>query len=592
MALRRCDWSTVWIFRSRLQLAPLQVPWSVPGVVFRPRSAGTRSDGLHLLDPLGNPISNLLLSGTGLALLLLTIPGTISTMVGTGALSLPMLNPERVVVDPSGTIFVSDSVAAKVWKIAGGLVTVVAGNGFADFSGDGDLAIRAELNAPIGLSLNGAGDLFIADSGNNRIRKIDAVTGIITTVAGNGTTNSLSDLGDNKAAPSANLAAPNDVFVDSSGLVYIADTGHNRIRRIGLDGKISTVAGGGTPAAGSDGLGNGGFATAAVLSGPTGLAVDGNANLLISDTGNNLVRVVRSGIISVLAGNGSPTHSGDEGPALQASICSPKAIAADAAGQVYIADYCSHLVRLVDATGIIHRLAGSIGPLGPNDDARSALNAELDAPSGLAITANGSVIVLDQWNAVLRQINSAPSPIAFGTVPFGTVSTPASISLFDAGNASLTLSNVTIPPGYVQQATGSSDCLTGVMLPPGSNCVLAVACQPQTTGTSNAQLNISTNASLNGSLGIALSGNAPSTGSGALRLNAAAVNWGSQGVQTRSTESIFSLTNSTSSLVSLGFSLSGATALDFQINSTDSTCGSTLSPEPPAQSRPASILPE
>jgi Concanavalin A-like lectin/glucanases superfamily/Immunoglobulin I-set domain/NHL repeat len=281
--------------------------------------------------------------------------GLISTVAGTGAggfsgdggqaTAAVLQFPFDVAVDASGNLFIADFYNQRIRKVAtNGIITTVAGSGGAGpggggYGGDGGAATNARLNEPESLALDAAGDLFIADYGNNRIRKVDT-NGIITTVAGLG---GGGFSGDGGPATNAGLSGPNGVTVDSFGNVFIGDYGNNRVRKVNPSGIITTVAGGGT-----NGLGDGGAATNATLSMPTGVAADANGNVFISDTGNNRVReLTAGGIITTFAGDGSPSFSGDGGPATNASINYPYDLTVDKSGNVFFVDMNNQRIRRV-----------------------------------------------------------------------------------------------------------------------------------------------------------------------------------------------------------------------------------------------------
>ena len=198
-----------------------------------------------------------------------------------------------------------------------GLITTVAGNGITGFSGDGGPAASASLALPQGVAVDASGGIYIADTGNHRIRKVD-LTGVITTIAGNGAAGYSGDYG---PAMSASLNSPEGVAVDSSGNIFIADTGNSRIRKINVSGAIETVAGNGTRAYSGDG----GPAISASLNSPQAIAADASGNVYIADTGNHRIRKMdASGLITTIAGNGTSTYAGDGGPATSAGLGSPR----------------------------------------------------------------------------------------------------------------------------------------------------------------------------------------------------------------------------------------------------------------------------
>ena len=267
--------------------------------------------------------------------------GLITTVVGSD--DTTSLNfPSDVFVDRMGNLFIADLIHQLIRKVdTSGIITTVAGNGNFGFSGDGGPAINASLQSPTSVFVDDAGNLFIADFGNNRIRKVDA-SGLITTVAGNGI---WGFSGDGGPAIDASLAWPSDVFVDGAGNLFIADGRNNRIRKVDTSGLITTVAGNGTEGFSGDG----GPATQASLAGPLSVFVDGAGNLFIADGGNRRIRKVdASGFITTVAGNGTQGFSGDGGLAINASL-GPVSVSGDGAGNLYIADQTNHRIRRLES---------------------------------------------------------------------------------------------------------------------------------------------------------------------------------------------------------------------------------------------------
>ena len=260
----------------------------------------------------------------------------------TGALTVAaaqLSHPEGLAIDAQGNLYIADTGNQLIRKVAAGTLTTVAGTGVAGYNGDSIPAAAAQLSDPAGLAIDRAGNLYIADAGNHRVRKVAA--GIISTVAGLG---AAGFSGDNGPASAAQLNEPRGVAVDAAGNLYIADTLNHRIRRV-VNGVIATVAGTGDAGfAGDDGP-----ASAAQLNGPRGVAVDAAGSLYIADTLNNRVRQVARGIISTVAGAGTEGFSGDSGPASSARLQRPTAVAVGAAGALYIADAGNDRVRLAAA---------------------------------------------------------------------------------------------------------------------------------------------------------------------------------------------------------------------------------------------------
>ena len=303
--------------------------------------------------------------------------------------------PSAVAVDQAGNLFFADTANYVVWMRSAttGLISVVAGNGTQGYSGDGGQATSAELNTPAGIAVDTMGNLYIADSGIDTVRKVVLSTGVISTYAGvldqpgYGAT-----YGDGGPATAANLAEPAGLSVDAAANLYIADSGHETVREVAAGtGIIKTVAGiAGSQSAGFSG--DGGPATSAQLFYPKALALDSAANLYIADTYGGRVRKVTAstGIINTVAGNGDEAgDSGDGGQATKAEVY-PTGVAVDAAGDIYIASSTGSVRQVNAATEIISRVAGN-GYYGYSGDGGSATLGELDYPQGLAIDSAGSL---------------------------------------------------------------------------------------------------------------------------------------------------------------------------------------------------------
>jgi trimeric autotransporter adhesin len=294
-------------------------------------------------------------------------------------------------------VYVSDSENDRIRGISSGIIDTVAGDGTQGFSGDGGPAPSAELDIPFGVAADPAGDVFIADTQNNRIRKVSP-TGTITTVAGSGTPGFS---GDGGPAISASLNHPMGVALDSSGNIYIADEYNNRIREVSTTGTITTVAGSGGPG----NSGDGGPATSAQLYYPTGIAVDGSGNLFIADSDNNRVRKVSAGIITTVAGNGNAGFSCANGSATGVALHTPQGVAVDAAGDLFIADYGNQCIRKVSG-GSITTVAGN-GLASFSGDGGPATSASLNYPTGVAVDSFGNLYIADFVNNRIRMVNAA-----------------------------------------------------------------------------------------------------------------------------------------------------------------------------------------
>ncbi len=279
------------------------------------------------------------------------------------------------------------------------VITTVAGNGTAGYSGDNDSAITAKLNAPYGVAVDSAGNFYIPDFRNQRVRKVDT-SGIITTIAGNGIG---SFAGDNGPATSASLYYPNDVAIDGAGNVYIADMYNQRIRKVDPSGIITTIAGDGTAGY----AGDNGPATSARLNYPSGVAVDSTGNVYIADMYNQRIRKVdASGTITTVAGNGNPGYSGDNGSATSASLQNPRGVAVDSTGNLYIAAQWNQRIRKVDTSGVITTIAGN-GAAAFTGDNGIATNASLNYPSGVTVDSTGDIYIADTYNQRVRRVDAS-----------------------------------------------------------------------------------------------------------------------------------------------------------------------------------------
>ena len=328
------------------------------------------------------------------------LPNIITTVAGMGipgysgdggvATNAELRGPSGVAVDTSGNLFIADNGDNRVRKVdTNGIITSFAGNGTNGYSGDGGVATNANLGDPNSVAVDTSGNLFIGDIFNYRIRKVDT-NGIITTVAGNGT-NSYS--GDGGAATNASLNYPQNLGFDSMGNLYIAGYSDNRVRKIDTNGIIITVAGGGSG-------GDGGLAINAVLNHPTGVTFDTFGNMYISDCfGNRIRKVDVSGVIMTVAGNGFSGYSGDGGPATNASLSEPYGVAFDAIGNMYIPDWLNNRIRKVTNTQ---------GPVLSLDN----VNAANAGNYQLVLTGPGGSITSSVVNLTV-----AVSPLIYATVP-------------------------------------------------------------------------------------------------------------------------------------------------------------------------------
>ncbi|MGH8907595.1 MAG: hypothetical protein ACRD0K_13975, partial [Egibacteraceae bacterium] len=329
--------------------------------------------------------------------------GAITTLAGTGpgypgdggpARRAQLDLPTGVAIGPDGAVYVVDTDNDRVRRIdADGIITTVAGTGIEGFSGDGGPATQAQLDYPTSVAIDQAGNLYITDGRNERVRRVDA-DGIITTVVG---TDRPAFSGDGPATQ-AQLAFPTDVAIDQIGNLYITEAGKHRVRRVDADGIMTTVAG-----TGIEGFsGDGGPATQAQLTHPEGIAVDDDGTLYITDDSNRIRRVDADGIITTVAGTGAEGFSGDGGPATQAELNNPEGIAIGGDGTLYIADSDNDRIRRITPTGVITTLAGTEGPLGGGDP---ATHARFAYPTGVAIDQAGNLYITESGDGRLRGID-------------------------------------------------------------------------------------------------------------------------------------------------------------------------------------------
>jgi sugar lactone lactonase YvrE len=350
-------------------------------VSFNPKYPGARKGAILLLDQSGQIMATQLLSGTGIGSLSVMAPGKINTLAGDGFLSgegasatTSAINlPLGEATDAAGNLYFSDSGNNRIRKVdVAGNITTIAGTGTAGFFGDGGSALNAQINNPSAIIVDGAGDVFFADSDNNAIREINLWSGAISTVAG--TLGQGGYSGDGSAANAALLSSPKGFAFDADNNLYIADTGNNVIRKVNAsNGLISTIAGSGV--AGFSGDGN--FAMSGQFNAPWSIAISGDGSFYIADFYNNRVRKIDStGMLSTMAGNGNAGYSGDGGYATVASLNSPASIAIDPAGNLYIADSENNCIRKVNISGKIATLAGN-GTVVFSGDASDAIIAGL-----------------------------------------------------------------------------------------------------------------------------------------------------------------------------------------------------------------------
>jgi sugar lactone lactonase YvrE len=327
-----------------------------------------------------------------------------------GQASLAELNaPTAVTVDGLGNIYIADFLNVRIRKInTNGIISTIAGNGTQGFSGDNGLATSAQIDLPSGLAIDTIGNVYFCDQ-SSRVRKI-STAGVITTIAGTGTAGYS---GDNGMATAAQLNNPSDIEVDVFGNIFIADKLNHRIRKINSSGIISTIAGTGTAGYSGDN----GQATSATLNLPYNVKVSTSGSIYINDKFNSRIRKINSnGIITTIAGNGSQAFSGDGGQATTAAINYPNGIAIDSLGNIYISDTQNYRIRKVNINGIINSIAGygaiGIGGGGFSGDGGNADTAKLNGNGGITVDKFGKVYFADQQSRIRKLTPSTVSSIS------------------------------------------------------------------------------------------------------------------------------------------------------------------------------------
>jgi uncharacterized protein (TIGR03437 family) len=349
------------------------------------------------------------------------LPLSVSAGENIPAVSAPLLQPYGLTLDNAGAIYVADTLEQRIKKIStAGIITTVAGDGLFGNSADGGPALI--VGDPRGLGFDRAGNLYFSALAGATIRRI-APNGTVTTVAGN---NGGGFFGDGAAATAAKLFAPCCLALDSAGTLYFADTGNNRVRRVDLTGKINTIAGNGLPGTATSPDGDNGPALSANLSGPRQVALDTKGNVYVADSGNQRIRkITPAGVITTVAGNGTNAGGGDGSLATAAQLTVAGGLAVDAAGNLYIGS--SGRIRKVDAsTGIISTIAGT-GVSGFSGDGGPATSATVNGVSYITLDASGSNIYFsDAGNLRVRRLST--DQIVPGSVLNGASLLPGTVS--------------------------------------------------------------------------------------------------------------------------------------------------------------------
>ncbi|HEX5282501.1 MAG TPA: Ig-like domain repeat protein [Bryocella sp.] len=484
---------------------PLDQPVTAVGqtctanVIFAPKYPGLRMGAVRIMSTSGTLLGAALIAGVGTGSLAVLEPGRIDTVAGDTewfyegddvlATIASIHEPAAMVVDPAGNLILSDTENYRLRRVdaQSKLIATIAGTGNPGYSGDGGSATQAAISTPGGLAIDGAGNIYFADSGNQVIRRID-VNGNITTVAGVPQRQGYS--GDGGPATSAKLSLPEGIALDAAGDLYIADTGNGAIREVDAStGQISTVAG----VPGSPGYNGDGTATTSELNSPWTVTVGPDNSLYIADTYNNRIRRVSGGVISTIAGSGAQGFDGDNGAARSAVLNLPIGVALDPAGDLYIADSGNDRVRKVSAstgdvnagTATIETIIGT-GSEGFSGDGGPASQARLHGPYDLFFAQNGDFYLADTINNRIRRVLATPFTLPqFPDTKVTKISSPAEVEGLDSdGNADLNLA----PPAVLNAALDSisTTCSFTVATPKGSTCYLGVEFAP-TTVASNLQ---------------------------------------------------------------------------------------------------------
>jgi hypothetical protein len=460
-------------------------------VDFKPLYPGVRS-GAVVITSGGLVLGSAGLSAVAAGPLSVLVPGTINTIAGNyfwvyggdgqAANTSSIFLPLDAVEDAAGNVYLSDSNNQRIRRVDGvtGLISTVAGTGSSGYSGDGGPATSAMINAPSGLALDGAGNLYFSDAGNQIVRRIDAVSGVITTVAG--VPQTVGYTGNGGRATSATLSAPQGLAFDASGNLYIADSANNVIRMVAAGtGTISTVAG--TSSFGYNG--DGGQATTEQLYTPWSVTVGADGSLYIADLANNRIRKVSTGgTMTTAVGSGTAGFAGDGSSGQSAQLDNPAGVVLDPGGNIYIADSGNNRVRKVSGTtGIITTIAGNADE-SFGGDGGPAPKAGLYGPYSVFVDQTGDLLISDLFHNRVREISSNVATLPeYATIRVGKVSPPQAQGYENDGNGNLlfpstnfeVLNNSSLDPT-------TTTCDAGATLAIDVQCNLGVDFAPTVTG--------------------------------------------------------------------------------------------------------------
>ena len=479
----------------RLALSFLPTQTCTVDVTFKPVYPGQRVGAVVLIGQDGTALGTEYLSGSATGGIGAFVPGTINTVAGNQAwiysgdnvqaTASSIFIPFGIALNAAGDMFIADTSNDRIRKVTkadgtatGGIITTIAGNGIIAASGDGGPATSASVNNPSSVALDGAGNIFFTDSGNNAVRRIDANTGIITTFAGTLGQHGFS--GDGGPSNLATLNTPNGIAFDAAGNLYIADTGNNLIRKVtAATGFISTFAGNN-----SQGFsGDGGAAAGASLNAPWSVTPAPSGMIYIADQGNNRIRSVdTAGIIRTIVGTGAAGYSGDGGAASAAQLNVPANVAIDVGSNLYISDSGNNVIRKVNpTTQVINTVAGNSTESISGDNG-PATQAGLYGPYTLALDGVGNLYIADVFHNRIREITTSSATLEYQPIRVNRTSTPQSQTFENDGNATLNISAI----NAVSNATidgSTTSCSIGAPLDLLQSCTVGVAFAPTMTGT-------------------------------------------------------------------------------------------------------------
>lgn len=482
------------------------------GITFRPNHSGV--DASSLLVTGTSTGVGVGLNGTGTVATVSIDPGSTTLLSSTLSVSA-----QQVAVDGGGNVYVADTGNNQIlyFPASGSAGSVIAGGNGAGYSGDNGRALAAKLNGPKGVAVDAGGNLYIADTGNNVIRRVDRASQNITTLAGGAASVcplAADTYGDSCPAAQTTFAAPAGITADVNGNIYVSDSGHNLIRVIASNGYVFLYAGGTVCSGATDTYGDGCNATQATFSAPAGLAMDGSSNLYIADAGDNLIRKIAyiTGAITAVAGNGQAGSGGDGSLATQAQLSAPQGVALDAAGDIFIADMGNNGLRVVNqSSGAISTLAGVLGSSGTGTVPGAANGVLLKAPRGVAVDGQGTLTLVDSANSRLLQIQRSKVGFNFGIVNVGSSSDTQAFTVSSTGTTAASLT--TSPPFAGSGVTGdltlvaatTQGCTSGT-LAVGAFCSMKGTFTPTAAAAETATYTLNSNAANSTAPAIVLSG--------------------------------------------------------------------------------------